>query len=256
MRPRRQVPRPPRRADARASATSASVRPGSSADASCRASGTANTAPMLARTALGPNGSAQSGPERDASGAERRRRAQHRADVARVVDAVQVHAQRPGRRRRPALLVDGQRARARGQPGGGRQQLGLDLGPVQPAARRAVALDGGPPAASAAASRSSPSATNRPRALAVAPARAELADLLELLVVGAGDRHLEEQKGRPPRWSGARVAVLVVGGLTVSRPPAPRGRGRQSVGRCRRRGRRCRPGSCGRARPRPAAARA
>ena len=44
-------------------ATSATVRPGSSAgERGARASATVKTAPMLARTALGPNGSAQPGP--------------------------------------------------------------------------------------------------------------------------------------------------------------------------------------------------
>ena len=43
-------------------ATSATVAPGSSSRPAARASGTPNTAPMLARTAFGPYGSALPGP--------------------------------------------------------------------------------------------------------------------------------------------------------------------------------------------------
>ena len=91
------------------------------------------------------------------------RRAQHRAHVPGIGDAVQIDAQRPGGRRCPALLVDGQRPGPRAQARGTGQQLGLDLdarpGRCRP---RTAARPATQPAASAAASRSSPSATNRP----------------------------------------------------------------------------------------------
>src|SRR5205085_1917659 len=92
----------------------------------------------------------------------------------------------------------------------------------------------------------------QPGAIAPAPPRPELADLLELLVVVAGDRHKKSASpfGAAPGWRCWWV------GLSLSRPPAPRGRGRQSVGRCLHRGRQCPRGSCDRAPPRPAGARA
>ena len=70
------------------------------------ATGTAKIAPMLARTALGPKGSAQPGPSTTVAAPNASGAAQHRADVARVA------RRRAGRRRagpaalRPALLVD------------------------------------------------------------------------------------------------------------------------------------------------------
>ena len=99
--------------------------------------------------------------ERDAAGAERERRAQHRADVARVVDAPQRDAHRPGRRRRPALRVDGERARARAELGdllaAGAARPPPPRAPSRP--RTAAAPAASPPRA-AASIRSSPSATN------------------------------------------------------------------------------------------------
>ena len=74
------------------------------------------------------------GPERDAAGPERERGAQHRADVAGVVDAPQRDAQRPGRRRRPALGVDRERARARAELGDLGQQRRRDLLAREPGA--------------------------------------------------------------------------------------------------------------------------
>ena len=106
-----------------------------------RASGTAKIAPMLARTAFGLNGSAVPGPIATDDGAERLGGAQDRADVAGIVDAVQVDAQRAGRLRRPPLLVDRERPRPGRQPRRLREQLRLDLDALQAAAGRAVALD-------------------------------------------------------------------------------------------------------------------
>src|SRR5947209_8467082 len=83
-----------------------------------------------------------------------------------------------------------------------------------PATRRSTA---GQPAASAAASRSSPSATNRPersrhrrrwRSL-----RISLSFALCWLVIVIG----ETKKGAAPEWSGARLAVLVVRRLSAGR---------------------------------------
>ena len=69
--------------------------------------------------------------------------------------------------------------------------LGLDLDP--PDVPAATSGRRRPARRAAAATRSSPSATKRPL-VALAPAR-ELADLLELLVVGAGDHHGRNEKG-------------------------------------------------------------
>ena len=114
-----------------------SSRPGDRPTARRARAGPRTRAPIDARTAFGPYGSAVPGPSATRGGAERLRRAQHRADVARVVDAVQVHAQRPGRRRRPPLLVHRERPRARAEARRRRQQRRLDLDARQAAARRA-----------------------------------------------------------------------------------------------------------------------
>jgi len=73
------------------------------------ASGTANTAPMLARTAFGEKGSAQSRPSATTT---RRTPAPNAVSCRRcpVANAVQVDAQR-AQRRAPALLVDADHAR-------------------------------------------------------------------------------------------------------------------------------------------------
>ena len=189
--------------------------------------------------------------ERDAAGAERERRAQHRADVAGIVDAPQRDAQRPGRRGRPALAVDGERARAR-----------AELGDLAPAAARATSspaspepsatsrTDGCQPAASAASSRSSPSATNSPslsRHLRPASLRISLrVSLCGLVIMGLGQKKGARPVGGAP---GASVSSAL-------RPRTPRGRSGQIVGTSRHRARRCRPGPCGRARCRPASGRA
>ena len=99
------------RSGAPSRATSAIRRPGSSATSRTRATGTENSAPIEARTALWPYGSALPGPSATQRRAERQRGADDRADVARVADAPQRDAARPDGRR-PALRVDADRARA------------------------------------------------------------------------------------------------------------------------------------------------
>ena len=149
--------------------------PGSSATASPRATGTAKIAPIDARTALGPYGSAVPGP---IATRRRRRRARRAARCRRCPGPARPTARRTAARRarRPALLVDG-RARACPEPSAetSASSAGSTSTPVsprpQPKRRR-----GAQPAASAAATRSSPSATNAP---AVAPRRSEPADVLE-----------------------------------------------------------------------------
>ena len=107
------------------------------------------------------------GPERDARGAEGLRGAQHRADVAGVADAVQVHAQRP-RGRAPALLVDADHARARAERGDARERRrarrrGSPRAPSPVPAQRGSPRRGARPGAPRPPrSRSSPSATKRP----------------------------------------------------------------------------------------------
>ena len=116
--PHRAAPRAPRRprASRRARSSSASERPSPAASAT-RRPGSSSTPRTRAsghredRAHRGPHGLVPvrigaARAERDAAGAERQRRAQHGADVARVPDAPQRHAQRAGRRRRPALRVD------------------------------------------------------------------------------------------------------------------------------------------------------
>ena len=105
---------------ARASATSASERSPRArrARAACRrssskparAGGRANTEPMLARTALGENGSAQPGPSTTGPSASAWAERMIVPDVARVVDAVQVDA--TARRRAPTSAAGRRRPRA------------------------------------------------------------------------------------------------------------------------------------------------
>ena len=219
-----------------------------------------NTAPMLARTALGPNGSALPGPSATLAGAERL--ARERSTVPTLPGSrtpCRYDAQRPGRRRRPALLVDRQR-RACPSPAR-RRRPAARARPRSPgsaaAGRRSSARPAAQPAASAAASRSSPSATNRParsrsrrRCVSL---RISLSFWLWGLVMVMGSMTTKRAPSCEERRPGGGAGVSAA---SLSRPPAPRGRGRQNVGRCRRRGRRCRPGSCGRARRRRAAGRA
>jgi hypothetical protein len=121
-------------------------------------------------------------PERDRRGAERQRRAQDGADVARIRDPVQRHAQRPDGRVRPALLEHGERARPRAQPRDGRQQLRLELHAVEPAAGRAVALERRPAGSVRRRQQVLALGDEAARQVAVAPPR-ELADLLQSVVV-------------------------------------------------------------------------
>ena len=125
---------------------------------------------------LGAEGIGRLGPQRDRRGAEGQRAAQHRADVAGVAHAPQRHAQRAADRA-PTLLEDAQRAGARAQARDAVEQIGLDVDPgAQLVDRRPARIGGG-----------------RQQVLALgheAPLAAALepADLLELLVVRAGDQ--------------------------------------------------------------------
>ena len=97
-------------------ATSAIRRPGSSAGSRTRATRDRRTArPSRRARPCARTGRRCPGPSATLRGAERERAAQRGADVAGVVDAPQRQAQRPGRRRRPALRVDAERARARAE---------------------------------------------------------------------------------------------------------------------------------------------
>ena len=185
-----------------ARAASATVRPGSSSTRATRTTGTAKIAPIDARTAFDAVRVGGARAERDAAGAERERRAQHRADVAGVVHAPQRDAHRPGRRRRPALRVDRERARARAELGDLLQQVRRDLlarrAPSRP--RTAAAPAASPPRA-AASIRSSPSATNvrvLSRHLRPASLRTCLSCSLWGLVIGIG-----RKKRRPSCRGGA-----------------------------------------------------
>ncbi len=211
-----------------------------------RATGTEKIAPMLARTALGPYGSAQPGPERDRRGAEGERRAQDGADVARVADAPQRDAAAGRSGLGPALLVDRRRARARPERRDAREHLGLDVlaGPIRrsssaPSRRRRPRRAGPRP---------------RRRTARVAPAlaarvcrrrRSWSLGLWWLVITGL------ERKRAPSRGKRRPESAVVLVGLRRP-PPPPRGRARRIAGRSPGRGRRCRRGSCGRARPRPA----
>ena len=157
---------------------------------STRATGTAKIAPIDARTALGPNGSAR-------VGARARRDAAPKASALRSTvptlpgspHAPQRHAQRPGRRR-PALLVDAERARARAQRRDAVEQLGL-------ARRRRPAAQHVDRRPAGAARRPPAGPRPRPRS-ARSRRRCEPADLLELVVVGAGDHRSGRGTKRAP----------------------------------------------------------
>ena len=151
---------------------------------------------------LGPVGVGAAGAQRDAGRSERERAAQHGADVAGVADAPQGDAQR-ARRRRPALLVDRERARARAQRRCAREQLGLDLGALEPAAGGDEPLDAAP-----SRRRRPPRAGPRPRPRSAPPCRARcgapraLASFRRWLW---GDwMAVMERKRAPSRRSGAR----------------------------------------------------
>ena len=213
---------------------------------------------------LGPWGSAQPGPERDGGGAEGVRGAQDRADVAGVTDAVEVDAQGP-QRRPPALLIDGERARARPKRGGARARR-LDL-------MEALAAQPGSPATRSPRARPPRRVRRRDEvlalgdeagaAIAAAPGD-QAASAFSRGLWGRRSGHLggvwvlRNEKGAVPERSDAREAVVSVPcrGGAVLRQPTPRGRPRQNVGRSRRRARRCPRGPCGRARCRQARGRA
>ena len=141
--------------------------------------------------------------ERDAAGPEGERRAQHRPDVAGVVDAPQRDAQRADRRGRPALAVDRERARARAELGDlGQQRLG-DLLAREPGARGHEPRRRLP--ARGVGGVEQVLALGHELAQLVAPlATRELADLREGLVVGAGDHRFGRKKRRPSCRRGAR----------------------------------------------------
>ena len=209
------------------------------------------------------------GPERDAGGAERVRGAQHRADVAGVADAVQVHAQRT-RRARPSAA---RRRRSRACPSRARRPRrsarGLDVvrsrAPPRPRAGEAVALERrGARRAAAAATRSSPSAGEACRCASRSRLVCRRRSGLQARVLCGGDGcHRVGVVGDVVSWANKKGAVLVRSGAREAvscRLPVPgsgsrrlAGDARQNVGRCRRRARRCRRASCGRARRRPAA---
>ena len=154
---------------------------------------------------LGPERIGAVRAEHDARRAERERGAQDRADVARVADAPQGDAQRAGRRG-PALLVDAERPRARAQrrrpwPAAS-GSTSMPSSPL-PAAHELVERRpaGG---ARAAASRSSPSATNRPAASRSRRA-AGLRISLSFALWWAGDHGFgRKQKGAVLDGCGAR----------------------------------------------------
>ena len=150
-----------------------------------RSGGWAKSEPMLARTAFGENGSAQSGPSTTGAAEQRVGGADDRADVAGVGDAVQVDAGRAGPLG-PAQRPDRDHPRARAERRDLGQQLRLDLLAAEAAA------GGGEHEARLGAGRQAGLdqvlALAREQALALAVlALAQLADQLQLLVLGAGD---------------------------------------------------------------------
>ncbi len=220
---------------------------------------------MLARTALGECGSAQPGPSAT----------QEAPNASAERSTVPTLPGSPTRcrythsgpdRRAPALLVDGDHARAGAERGHARERGALDFVEVVVAEVRAgqpVALERRRVRrASAAAIRSSPSARNMP--LRGAPALGvQAAHGLQAGVVGMRSGHVVgcvdavrscNKKGAVLFRSDAREAVCRLPGPRRSgvRQPTPRGRPRQNVGMCLRRARRCRRAPCGRARRRPA----
>ena len=143
-----------------------------------RPGGRAKTEPMLARTALGENGSAQPGPS--STGPSQSAWAERRigADVAGVVHGVQVdhHAAR----RAPTSAAGYTPITRVPEP----SELTVVAGAAAPRPRPArSSSSGSQPAAAAASTRSSPSALNRP-SLSRQRRSLELADRLQLFVVG------------------------------------------------------------------------
>src|SRR5439155_17192180 len=126
----------------------------------------------------------------DRCGAERERSAQHRADVAGIVDAPERDAERP-RGLPPALLVDREGARPGAEDRDPREGLRVDLLTGQAAPGRREALHRPPPGR----------VSRRQQILALrdearVAAALEPADLLELRVVVAGDYGWQNEKGR------------------------------------------------------------
>ena len=188
--------------------------------------------------------------------------------------AVQVHAQRP-RRLAPALLVDGDHARARAERGALASARALDI--VEARRRRARGRPAGSPRAA-----SGPTARGRVdqilalgrnvRVRARSRLRCRRRRAFSRGSVGRRSGHrcrlrwvpvrgcwaqvggwigrLGKEKGRRP-CSGAtpvRLSMSVPGPPAGRvRQPTPRGRRRRNVGTSRRRGRRCRRAPCGRA---------
>ncbi len=272
------------RSGSRASATSATRSPGSSLSVADARELDAEDRAHARAHGLRPVRVGAAGAERDARGAERLRGAQHRADVAGVADAVQVHAQRP-RGGAPALLVDGEHARAGAERGHARERGALDV--VEVRRRRGPSRRGGSPRAPGArrARRRRSGPRLRPGTCRCARARAWCAGgarpsgggcvgmrsgscrcpvrRWRLVFAAAWCCLLRcppaQQKGRRPfqeRRPGGCLSVCRVPGWAGVRQPTPRGRPRQNVGTCRRRARRCRRAPCGRARCRRATGRA
>ena len=145
-------------------------------------------------------------------GAERLRGAQHRADVAGVADTMEVDANGAGRRRGPTLLVDGQRPRSRPELRSRGEELGEHRVTFESAAGRDESRDRCP--AGGVGGRQQVLALGhepaQPGALAAAPV--QLADFLELLVVGACNRQVRDRQiwwneKKAPSLSGGRPGV-------------------------------------------------
>ena len=203
----------------------------------------AKIAPIDARTAFGPNGSAQPGPSATlaAPNASAPRSTVPTLPGSRTPQSA-THSGPAG-----AASSAARRRRARASPSRARRprsSAALDVD-----ARPAAGSSGGHPAAR----RPRPGPRPRRRSASVARTGAgEPADLLELVVVGRGDQSVcrREQKGAVLEEA-APVRLWSVGS-SRQRRPTPRGRHRQIGGRSRGRARRCRRGPCGPARCRPA----
>ena len=149
-------------------------------------SGWAKIEPMLARTAFGENGSAQPGPSDDRAAEQRVRR------CGRSCRRCRGRRRRAGRRRarrRRSAQRCGQTAIARvPEPSveTAASSSGSTSSPPSPLPAAVSRKRGSAPAASPASTRSSPSVDEQPLALAVL-ALAQLADQLQLLVLGAFD---------------------------------------------------------------------
>ena len=191
--------------------------------------GRAKIEPMLARTAFGENGSAQSGPSDDAC-----RRAA-RARCGRSRRRCRGRRPRAGRRRaprrasRPALRPDRDRPRARAERGDRGQQLRLDLLAAEPAAggaqHEARLGAGGEPGLEqvlALGRRTGPRARGACARAACGPASASRFGGLSIIVVSlsclflSGFLLLERKSGpsstaRPGKWS----VWLRLGGRTL-----------------------------------------